>query len=160
MDDIEPVYGVRAWHGRTGERHVISPVVEYQIQPDWIELPGEQGKRQRRQLNTAVCAAFYDTGVAFAPATASEGERLRVRYRYTGYPAEEDCRGCLRGEGSVQSADCYRITISCLSATSGLGVEFSKRLPMDSAVVGRSSLALRCTTAPTTSSSTAASNTN
>lgn len=89
LDDIEPVYGLRVWHGRTGEPHVVSPVVEYQIQPEWIEVTGEQGQRLRRQLNTAVCAAFYDTGVAFAPATAREGERVKVRYRYTGYPATE-----------------------------------------------------------------------
>jgi hypothetical protein len=130
LDDIEPVYGLRAWHGRTGERHVISPVVEYQIQPEWIELPGESGKRQRRQLNTAVCAAFYDTGVAFAPATASEGERLRVRYRYTGYPAEETAR--MFAGAKVQSNP--RIDPNHNFVFAGdqwPRIEFSKRLPMD-----------------------------
>jgi hypothetical protein len=43
-----------------------------------------------RKLNTAVCAAFYDTGVSFAPKTAAPGTKVRVKYRYTGYPDEAE----------------------------------------------------------------------
>jgi hypothetical protein len=59
-------------------RMLLAPAVEYDI-PD-------AGKRR---LNTAVCAAFYDTGVAFAREVAQPGTRVHVRYRYTGYPAAE-----------------------------------------------------------------------
>jgi hypothetical protein len=130
LDDIEPVYGVRVWHGRSGEPHVLSPAVEYQIQPEWIEVAGEQGQRVRRQLNTAVCAAFYDTGVAFAPATAREGERLRVRYRYTGYPAEETAKMFARAK--VQTNP--RIDPNHNFVFAGdqwPRIGFAKRVPMD-----------------------------
>lgn len=100
LDDIESVYGVRVWHGRTGDEQVVAPAVEYLLQPEWLELRDDGGKQQRRQLNTAVCAAFYDTGVSFAPAVGRAGERVRVRYRYTGYPAEET--GRLFGMAKVQ----------------------------------------------------------
>ncbi|MFO0867764.1 MAG: LamG-like jellyroll fold domain-containing protein [Pirellulales bacterium] len=89
LEDIETYQGLRVWHGRTGDVHRVSPAVEYRIQPEWIQSADEQGKVIRRQLNTAVCAAFYDTGVSFAPVTARPGDKLRVQYRYTGYPAEE-----------------------------------------------------------------------
>ncbi|MEY3176747.1 MAG: Concanavalin A-like lectin/glucanase superfamily [Planctomycetota bacterium] len=130
LEDIEPVYGLRAWHGRTGERHVISPVVEYQIQPDWIELPGEAGEAGRRQLNTAVCAAFYDTGVAFAPASLREGDRLKVRYRYTGYPAEEVSRMFARSK--VQSNPRIDPARSFIFAGDQWPrIEFSRRVGLD-----------------------------
>jgi hypothetical protein len=89
LNDIQTYDGLRVWHGRTGDEHRVSPAVEYQIQPEWIELQDEQGKTARRKLNTAVCAAFYDTGVAFDAVTARPGDRIRVQYRYTGYPSEE-----------------------------------------------------------------------
>jgi hypothetical protein len=89
LDDIETYHGLRVWHGRTGDVHRVSPVVEYRIQPEWTQVPDDKGSTSRRKLNTAVCAAFYDTGVAFEPATAKPGDRIRVQYRYTGYPAEE-----------------------------------------------------------------------
>src|SRR5262245_42191957 len=66
------------WYGRHGEEMTDAPAVEYVIK--------DSGKRK---LNTAVCAAFYDTGVAFEPETAKPGTTVRVRYRYTGYPAAE-----------------------------------------------------------------------
>src|SRR5207247_10056168 len=43
----------------------------------------------KRKMNTAVCAAFYDTGVALGSETAPAGTKVRVKYRYTGWPAEE-----------------------------------------------------------------------
>lgn len=89
LDDIETYHGLRVWHGRTGDVHRVSPAVEYEIRPEWVELPDDKGSLLRRKLNTAVCAAFYDTGVAFEPVTARPGDKVRVRYRYTGYPVEE-----------------------------------------------------------------------
>lgn len=75
--DLETNGGLRVWYGRHGEKMTVAPAVEYHF---------DAGKRK---LNTAVCAAFYDTGVSFESETAEPGTRLRVRYRYTGYPAAE-----------------------------------------------------------------------
>lgn len=89
LDNIQTYHGLRVWHGRVGEQHLVSPAVEYEIQPELIEVSDEQGRTAIRQLNTAVCAAFYDTGVSFSPVTAKPGEKIRVHYRYTGIPAAE-----------------------------------------------------------------------
>ncbi|HYF01010.1 MAG TPA: LamG-like jellyroll fold domain-containing protein [Planctomycetota bacterium] len=70
--------GLRVWFGRHNGDLLVAPAVEY-------DLP-EPG---RRKLSSAVCAAFYDTGVAFEPETAPAGTQVRVKYRYTGYPAAE-----------------------------------------------------------------------
>jgi len=78
MDRVEQSGGARVWYGRHNEPMVVAPAVEY-------DLP-EAGKRK---LGTAVCAAFYDTGVAFEAETAEPGAKIRVKYRYTGYPAPE-----------------------------------------------------------------------
>lgn len=78
MYEVEQSGGARVWYGRHGEKMLVAPAVEYDIP--------EAGKRK---LNTAVCAAFYDTGVAFAAETAPPGTKVRVKYRYTGWPAEE-----------------------------------------------------------------------
>jgi hypothetical protein len=78
MDQVEPKGGARVWYGRHFETMHIAPAVEYDIP--------EPGKRT---VSTAVCAAFYDTGVAFGPETAAPGTKVRVRYRYTGWTAEE-----------------------------------------------------------------------
>jgi hypothetical protein len=61
------------WYGRHGEPMTVAPAVEYRIKD-----PG------KRKLNTAVCAAFYDTGASFEPETAKPGTKVAVRYRYTG----------------------------------------------------------------------------
>jgi hypothetical protein len=79
--DLEASDGVRVWHGRHHDPVPVSPAVEYQVR--------DAGARQ---LNTAVCAAFYDTGVSFPAETLKPGEKVRVRYRYTGYPADESAR--------------------------------------------------------------------
>jgi hypothetical protein len=70
--------GLRMWYGRHGEKMLVAPAVEYDLL--------EAGKRK---LNTAVCAAFYDTGVSFEPETALPGTKVKVKYRYTGYPRAE-----------------------------------------------------------------------
>jgi len=78
--DLETAGGSRVWFGRHMEQMHIAPAVEYDI---------SSGTSTGRKLNTAVCAAFYDTGVSFAPETAKPGTRLEVKYRYTGVPAAE-----------------------------------------------------------------------
>jgi concanavalin A-like lectin/glucanase superfamily protein len=78
MSDLETDGGLRVWYGRYNEKLFVAPAVEYQI--------ADAGKRK---LSTAVCAAFYDTGVSFEPETAPPGTKLRVRYRYTGWPTAE-----------------------------------------------------------------------
>ena len=87
--DLETYHGLRVWHGRHNGDMRVAPAVEYEIRPEWNEVEQGGGKSGRRQCNTAVCAAFYDTGVAFAPETAKPGTRVRVKYRYAGYPADE-----------------------------------------------------------------------
>ncbi len=78
--DLETSGGARVWFGRHGETMQIAPAVEYDI---------SAGESLGRKLNTAVCAAFYDTGVSFPPETAKAGTRIEVKYRYTGWPAAE-----------------------------------------------------------------------
>jgi hypothetical protein len=77
-DDLEQSGGAKVWYGRHSGDMLVAPAVEYNL-PD-------AGKRK---MNTAVCAAFYDTGVALASETAPAGTKVRVKYRYTGWPAEE-----------------------------------------------------------------------
>lgn len=78
--DLDMTSGTRVWYGRHLEQQHVAPAVEY------LSSPGETGDRK---CHTAVCAAFYDTGVAFEPETAKPGTRLRVKYRYTGFPVAE-----------------------------------------------------------------------
>jgi len=78
MDKVEQSGGARVWYGRHGEAMIVAPAVEYDL-PD----PG------KRKVGTAVCAAFYDTGVAFESETAKPGSKVRAKYRYTGWPAAE-----------------------------------------------------------------------
>jgi len=78
QNDLEASEGLRVWHGRHNDPVPVTPAVEYQVR--------DAGNRK---LNTAVCAAFYDTGVSFPAETLKAGEKVRVRYRYTGYPADE-----------------------------------------------------------------------
>ena len=87
--DLEMYRGQRVWYGRHNGDLQVAPVVEYETDPSWNELKQADGKTSTRQCNTAVCAAFYDTGVAFVPETAKPGTKVRVKYRYTGYPAAE-----------------------------------------------------------------------
>jgi hypothetical protein len=78
QDDLEQSGGAKVWYGRHTGDLLVAPAVEYNL-PD-------AGKRK---MNTAVCAAFYDTGVALASETAPAGTKVHVKYRYTGWPAEE-----------------------------------------------------------------------
>jgi hypothetical protein len=89
QNDLETYHGMRVWYGRHNEKMHFAPAVEYDIQGDWNRDPEDPSKLLPRKLNTAVCAAFYDTGVAFEPEIATPGTKLRVKYRYTGYPADE-----------------------------------------------------------------------
>lgn len=85
--DLEPYHGLRMWYGRHLEEMQVAPAVEYEIRPEWnLDV---RANRPERKLNTAVCAAFYDTGISYAPDTAPPGTKIRVKYRYTGYPVEE-----------------------------------------------------------------------
>jgi hypothetical protein len=81
QNDLETSSGLRVWHGRHNDPVPVCPAVEYTI-------PGVS----KQKLNTAVCAAFYDTGVAFEPATLPAGAKVQVHFRYTGYPAEETAK--------------------------------------------------------------------
>jgi Concanavalin A-like lectin/glucanases superfamily len=87
--DLEPYHGLRVWYGRHNGDFQVAPAVEYAIDPTWNQLTLADSKTGSRTMNTAVCAAFYDTGVSFGPETAPPETKVRVRYRYTGYPAEE-----------------------------------------------------------------------
>ena len=87
--DVEMYHGQRVWFGRHNGDLQIAPAVEYETDPAWNEQQRADGTTSPRQCNTAVGAAFYDTGVAFVPETAKPGTKVRVKYRYTGYPAAE-----------------------------------------------------------------------
>lgn len=87
--DLEMYHGQRVWFGRHNGDLQIAPAVEYETDPSWNELKQADGRTSTRQCNTAVCAAFYDTGVAFVPEIAKPGTKVRVKYRYTGYSAAE-----------------------------------------------------------------------
>ena len=76
--DLATAQGLRVWHGRHNDPLPVSPAVEY-----LLEGTGD------RKLNSAVCAAFYDTGVSYPAETLKNGSVVSVRYRYTGYPATE-----------------------------------------------------------------------
>lgn len=89
QNDLEMYGGQRVWFGRHGETVPVVPGVEYRIKHDWHRDPKDAAKLLTRKLNTAVCAAFYDTGVSFEPETAAPGTKLHVEYRYTGVPAAE-----------------------------------------------------------------------
>ncbi|HBJ37058.1 MAG TPA: hypothetical protein DDZ51_20345 [Planctomycetaceae bacterium] len=87
--DLEMYFGQRVWYGRHNGDFQVAPAVEYEVDPTWNQVTLDDGTSISRQCNTAVCAAFYDTGVAFATETAKPGTKVRVKYRYTGYPANE-----------------------------------------------------------------------
>ena len=89
QNDLETYHGQRVWFGRHVDQMHVAPAIEYGIKADWNRDPKDVAKIMPRKLNTVVCAAFYDTGVSFEPETAAPGTKLRVQYRYTGYPAAE-----------------------------------------------------------------------
>lgn len=90
--DLQTYHGLRVWFGRHGEEMRIAPAVEYEIESGWNRDPKDANKLADRKLNTAVCAAFYDTGVSFGQETAAPGTKIRVKYRYTGYSHDEAAR--------------------------------------------------------------------
>lgn len=87
--DLETYHGLRVWYGRHNGDLRVAPAVEYKIHPEWNKVAQPDGTSKNRMCNTAVCAAFYDTGVSFTPETSKPGTKIRVKYRYTGYPADE-----------------------------------------------------------------------
>lgn len=89
MHGVESYQGLRMWYGRHNQEMLVAPAVEYHIDPELNRDPKDPSKLLGRKLTTAVCAAFYDTGVSFEPETARPGTKVRVKYRYTGYPADE-----------------------------------------------------------------------
>lgn len=78
QEDLGMAEGLRVWHGRHNDPVPVCPAVEYRT----TDTGG-------RKVNSAVCAAFYDTGVAFPRETLKPDQKVSVRYRYTGYPAGE-----------------------------------------------------------------------
>lgn len=78
QEDLGMADGLRVWHGRHHDPVPVCPAVEYRT-------PDTGG----RKVNSAVCAAFYDTGVSFPRETLRPAQKVSVRYRYTGYPAAE-----------------------------------------------------------------------
>jgi len=81
--------GLRMWYGRHNEPMVLAPAVEYAIEPSQRSYPDNPKVKVPREIHTAVCAAFYDTGIAYGAEELPAGSKVRSRYRYTGYPAEE-----------------------------------------------------------------------
>jgi hypothetical protein len=72
--------GFRAWVGRVDGPDLVSPAVEYEAPTaSWETGPA----------SFAVCAWGYDTGIGFPGRILKGGDKIRVKYRYTGYPAEE-----------------------------------------------------------------------
>jgi hypothetical protein len=89
MNNLAINGGARIWFGRRGGSWELCPAVEYLIDPHLVRTVNAKGESIHRELNTAVCAAFYDTGVSFPAETAMPGTKVCVHYRYTGYPLEE-----------------------------------------------------------------------
>jgi hypothetical protein len=89
LDNIEGKNGLRMWYGRHDEPMLVAPAVEYYIEPSQRPAPHDPKLLVPRVISTAVCAAFYDTGIAYRTEELPAGSKVRTRYRYTGYPAEE-----------------------------------------------------------------------
>ena len=137
QNDLEIHGGLRVWYGRHLEKMHIAPAVEYSIT--------EVGKRK---LNTAVCAAFYDTGVSFAPETSVPGTKIRVNYRYTGYPADEAEK--LFKESNVYDAPTLDPNHHYIFADEWPKLTFSKFVPMSEAwIYGRTPFMTAHNTRPT-----------
>ncbi|MFQ3651722.1 MAG: LamG domain-containing protein [Gemmataceae bacterium] len=87
--NIEGKNGLRMWYGRHNEPLTIAPTVKYFIEPSQRPSPHDPKRLVPREISTAVCAAFYDTGIAYGAEELPAGTVIRSRYRYTGYPADE-----------------------------------------------------------------------
>ncbi len=137
--DLETAGGTRVWFGRHLEQMHVAPAVEYDI---------SSGTSTGRKLNTAVCAAFYDTAVAFAPETAKPGTRLEVRYRYTGVPAAE--ANALFNESKVYDAPTLDPKHHYIFADEWPKLTFSQFVPMsESWIYGRTPFMTAHNTRPT-----------
>lgn len=135
MSDVQQYHGARVWYGRHNETMRIAPAVEYDISPDLNPDPDDPAKSKKRTCNTAVCAAFYDTGVSFAPETAKPGTKVRVKYRYTGWPADE--AKALFERSTIYDSPTLDPNHHYLFADEWPKLTFSQHLPMSEAWVGR-----------------------
>ncbi|NBV20390.1 MAG: LamG domain-containing protein [Proteobacteria bacterium] len=137
--DLETAGGTRVWFGRHLEQMHIAPAVEYDI---------SSGTSTGRKLNTAVCAAFYDTGVSFAPETPKPGTRLEVKYRYTGVPAAE--AKSLFDESKVYDAPTLDPKHHYIFSDEWPKLTFSQFVPMsESWILGRTPFMTAHNTRPT-----------
>ncbi|GDY22062.1 hypothetical protein LBMAG56_34090 [Verrucomicrobiota bacterium] len=137
--DLETSGGARVWFGRHLEELHVAPAVEYDI---------SSATSTGRKLNTAVCAAFYDTGVSFAPETAKPGTRLEVRYRYTGVPAAE--AGALFKASKIYPAPTLDPQHHYIFADEWPKLTFSQFVPMsESWILGRTPFMTAHNTRPT-----------
>ena len=137
--DLETAGGARVWFGRHLEQLHIAPAVEYNI---------SGGTSTGRKLNTAVCAAFYDTGVSFAAETAKPGTRLEVKYRYTGVPAAE--AKALFDESKIYDSPTLDPKHHYLFADEWPKLTFSQHVPMSETwIYGRTPFMTAHNTRPT-----------
>ncbi|HEX7899941.1 MAG TPA: LamG-like jellyroll fold domain-containing protein [Planctomycetota bacterium] len=117
MDAIAQSGGARVWYGRhNGKDLLVAPAVEYDI------------AASQRKMSTAVCAAFYDTGVAFGAETAPAGTKVNVKYRYTGWPAEE--AKALFGASTPHLSNMLDPNHHYIFADDGLKISFTQAVPM------------------------------
>lgn len=139
QNDLETAGGARVWFGRHLEQLHVAPAVEYDI---------SSATSTGRKLNTAVCAAFYDTGVSFAPETAKPGTRLEVKYRYTGVPAAE--AKALFDESKIYDAPTLDPQHHYIFADEWPKLTFSQFVPMSETwILGRTPFMTAHNTRPT-----------
>ncbi len=117
MDAVAQSGGARVWYGRHADDLLVAPAVEY-------DLP----EPTKRKMSTAVCAAFYDTGVALGAETAPKGTKVKVKYRYTGWPAEE--AKALFGASTPHLSHMLDPEHHYIFADDGLAITFRQAVPM------------------------------
>lgn len=136
LEGIAAENGLRVWHGRVDDPVPVAPAVEYSIDPATLRLVDEQGRPGTRRLNTAVCAAFYDTGVSFERTLARPGHVVQVRYRYTGISLRRDRTALRRRPRAGQSAHRSSAPLR-LRREPRPRIGFHQALPMDQPWWGR-----------------------
>lgn len=148
QNDLEQYHGLRVWYGRHVDQMHVAPAIEYRIKTDWHRDPKDVAKVLPRKLNTAVCAAFYDTGVSFEPETAAPGTKLRVQYRYTGYPANE--AESLFGQSKIYDSPTLDPNHHYIFADEWPKLTFSQNVPLSKSwVYGRTPFMTAHNTRPT-----------
>lgn len=105
QNGLEQYQGFRVWYGRHVREMPVNPAVEYHIDPDANRDPADPKKLKVRKLNTAVCAAFYDTGVGYEAETATAGDEAsridRQRYKLLSCLKQRDSRFVLESDPAV-----------------------------------------------------------